>query len=79
MVRPHLRCSSAGRDRGLATEVATEVTKRGSLMSKSNDKKPKSKIKQNGASAYKTAQSVDTRTPSPIGKKQDLRPGRKGT
>ena len=48
-------------------------------MSKSNDKKPKSKIRQNVASAYKIAQSVDTKTPSPIAKKQDLRPGRKGT
>ena len=48
-------------------------------MSKSNDKKPKSKVKQNVTSAYKIAQSVDKRAPAPIAKKQDLAPGRKGT
>ena len=46
-------------------------------MPKNNDKKPKSKIKQNVASAYKIAQSADKRAPSPIAKKQDLPPGRK--
>lgn len=48
-------------------------------MSKSNDKKLKSKIKPNVTSAYKIAQSVDKRAPALTAKKQDLAPGRKGT
>lgn len=46
-------------------------------MSKNNDKKPKSKIKSNATSAYKIAQSVDRRAPSPIAKKKDLAAGQR--
>ena len=48
-------------------------------MSKGNDKKPKAKTKPNAESAYKSAQSVDKRAPSPFAKKPTLAPGRKGT